>query len=201
MNMFSIFSSSPLQNRLPADLDTQAKQSSRLLTSAAHHRQKIAKNQVKRGLELSKELALTQQSILGAVGTGSAFKMATDYLLDAAQRLVLTLDVLRERGNNDKSHEEAGTPPVLDYAYEVIIDGRDLEQPVNYQLLRILPPAGVLVVQAKRPYMIIDPRAGHGAGIGGFKPDSQVGVAHAVALWAAEAADGAFCPTLPHPTF
>ena len=25
--------------------------------------------------------------------------------------------------------------------------------------------------------MIIDPRAGHGAGIGGFKPDSQVGVA------------------------
>jgi pimeloyl-ACP methyl ester carboxylesterase/tellurite resistance protein len=27
------------------------------------------------------------------------------------------------------------------------------------------------------PYVIIDPRAGHGAGIGGFKPDSQVGVA------------------------
>ena len=25
--------------------------------------------------------------------------------------------------------------------------------------------------------MIVDPRAGHGAGIGGFKPDSQVGVA------------------------
>jgi pimeloyl-ACP methyl ester carboxylesterase len=29
----------------------------------------------------------------------------------------------------------------------------------------------------KRPYLIIDPRAGHGAGIGGFKADSQVGVA------------------------
>ena len=28
-----------------------------------------------------------------------------------------------------------------------------------------------------RPYIIIDPRAGHGAGIGGFKSDSQVGVA------------------------
>lgn len=27
--------------------------------------------------------------------------------------------------------------------------------------------------------MIIDPRAGHGAGIGGFKPDSQVGDAFA----------------------
>ncbi len=29
----------------------------------------------------------------------------------------------------------------------------------------------------KRPYLIIDPRAGHGPGIGGFKDDSQVGVA------------------------
>jgi pimeloyl-ACP methyl ester carboxylesterase len=29
----------------------------------------------------------------------------------------------------------------------------------------------------KRPYIIIDPRAGHGPGIGGFKTDSQVGVA------------------------
>ena len=32
----------------------------------------------------------------------------------STQRLALTVDVLRERGNNDKSHEEAGTPPVLD---------------------------------------------------------------------------------------
>ena len=177
MPMFSLFNTSPLQNRLPADLEAQARQSNRLLTSAAHHRQKIAKTQVQRGLELAKELALTQQSILAAMGSGSGLQQAADYGLDAAQRLALTVDVLRERGNNDKSHEEAGTPPVLDYAYEVIVDGRSLEHPVNYQLLRILPPAGVLVVDAKRPYMIIDPRAGHGAGIGGFKPDSQVGVA------------------------
>jgi hypothetical protein len=32
-------------------------------------------------------------------------------------------------------------------------------------------------IDRKRPYIIIDPRAGHGAGIGGFKLDSQVGVA------------------------
>ncbi|WP_176329362.1 DUF3141 domain-containing protein, partial [Paraburkholderia sacchari] len=30
---------------------------------------------------------------------------------------------------------------------------------------------------SKRPYVIIDPRAGHGPGIGGFKDDSQAGVA------------------------
>ncbi len=175
--MFSIFSLNPLQNRLPADLDTHAKQSSRLLTSAAHHRQKISKSQVRRSLQLSKELALTQQAIAASMGQGSALQLAADYCLDATQRLALTVDVLRERGNNDKTHEEAGTPPVLDYAYELIVDGRSLERPVNYQLLKILAPKGVKVVEAKRPYMIIDPRAGHGAGIGGFKPDSQVGVA------------------------
>ncbi|RFO97447.1 alpha/beta hydrolase [Rhodoferax lacus] len=103
--------------------------------------------------------------------------MAADYSLDALQRLALTLDVLRARGNNDKAHEEAGTPPVLDYDYSVVIDGRTLARPVNYQLLKILPTKGVRVLDQKRPYMIIDPRAGHGAGIGGFKPDSQVGVA------------------------
>ena len=43
--------------------------------------------------------------------------------------------------------------------------------------LRILPPSGVEVNDQKRPYVIIDPRAGHGPGIGGFKEDSEVGVA------------------------
>ena len=175
--MFSFFNSSPLQNRLPADLETHAKQSHRLLTSAAHHRQKISKTQGKRSMELARDLALTQQSLLAAMGSGSALQLAAAYSLDAAQRLALTVDVLRERGNNDKQHEDAGTPPVLDYDYEMVVDGRTLARPVNYNLLKILPPTGVTVVEAKRPYMIIDPRAGHGAGIGGFKPDSQVGVA------------------------
>ena len=175
--MFSPFSLSPLHNRLPADLETHSKLSQRLLTSTAHHRQKISKSQVKRSLEMARDLAMTQQALLAAMGSGAAVKLAADYGLDAAQRLALTVDVLRERGNIDKAHEDAGTPPVLDYAYEMVIDGRTLERPVNYQLLKILAPEGVKVVEAKRPYMIIDPRAGHGAGIGGFKPDSQVGVA------------------------
>ena len=40
-----------------------------------------------------------------------------------------------------------------------------------------MPPAGVTVDAERRPYVIIDPRGGHGPGIGGFKDDSQVGVA------------------------
>jgi pimeloyl-ACP methyl ester carboxylesterase len=68
-------------------------------------------------------------------------------------------------------------PPVLRFEHEVVMDGRSLERPVNYALLRIVPPAGVTVDDRKRPYVIIDPRGGHGPGIGGFKDDSQVGVA------------------------
>src|SRR6185369_11133485 len=44
-------------------------------------------------------------------------------------------------------------------------------------LVRIVPPDGITVDSRLRPYIIIDPRAGHGPGIGGFKDDSQVGVA------------------------
>jgi len=99
------------------------------------------------------------------------------YAVDAAQRAVLFWDTIRRRGNNFVEHETRGLPPVLHFAYETVIDGRSLERPVNYALVRIVPPAGLTVDPKRRPYLIIDPRAGHGPGIGGFKDDSQVGVA------------------------
>jgi pimeloyl-ACP methyl ester carboxylesterase len=99
------------------------------------------------------------------------------YAIDLAQRSILFWDTLRQRGNNYLAHERAGLPPVLHFEYETILDGRTFERPVNYALLRILPPEGVRVDEQRRPYIIIDPRAGHGPGIGGFKDDSQVGVA------------------------
>jgi len=100
-----------------------------------------------------------------------------EYATDAAQRSILFWDTLRERGNNFLEHLRQGMPPVLHFQYETIVDGRTFARPVNYALLRIVPPAGVTVDPKKRPYLIIDPRAGHGPGIGGFKDDSQVGVA------------------------
>jgi hypothetical protein len=99
------------------------------------------------------------------------------YAVDFAQRSVLLLDTLRQRGNNFIEHERQGLPPVLHFDYEMVMDGRSLERPVNYALLRIVPPPGVTVDVRRRPYVIIDPRGGHGPGIGGFKDDSQVGVA------------------------
>lgn len=99
------------------------------------------------------------------------------YSTDSSKRLLQTMDVLRERGDVFIEHELAGCPPVLDYDYKVIMDASEFERPCNYVLLRIIPPAGVVTNDENRPYIIIDPRAGHGAGIGGFKHESQVGVA------------------------
>src|SRR5438552_5927255 len=99
------------------------------------------------------------------------------YSTDFAQRSILFWDTLRQRGNNFVEHTRKGLPPVLHFDYETVVDGRTLARPVNYALVRIIPPEGVTVDSKRRPYIIIDPRAGHGPGIGGFKDDSQVGVA------------------------
>lgn len=106
------------------------------------------------------------------------WRLAGEYLVDAAQRNILFWDTMRQAGNTFLEHEAAGCPPVLIFAYETVIDGRELPRPVNYALVRITPPADYPATDPKlRPFVIIDPRAGHGAGIGGFKSDSQVGVA------------------------
>ena len=99
------------------------------------------------------------------------------YAVDFWQRGILFWDALRQRGKQYVSHELAGKPPVLHFDYEIVSDARRFEHPVNYALVRITPPEGVSVDPRRRPYVIIDPRAGHGPGIGGFKDDSQVGVA------------------------
>jgi pimeloyl-ACP methyl ester carboxylesterase len=99
------------------------------------------------------------------------------YAVDFAQRSILFWDTLRERGNNFIEHTREGLPPVLTFEYDTIADGRQFARPVNYALVAIKPPAGVTIDTKRRPYIIIDPRAGHGPGIGGFKDDSQVGVA------------------------
>jgi pimeloyl-ACP methyl ester carboxylesterase len=99
------------------------------------------------------------------------------YVTDAAQRSVLLMDILRERGNLYIEHVKEGSPPLLAFKWEIILDGRTFDRPVNYALIRILPPEGVKIDDTKRPFIIVDPRAGHGPGIGGFKKDSEVGVA------------------------
>jgi pimeloyl-ACP methyl ester carboxylesterase len=102
---------------------------------------------------------------------------AVEYMMDAGQRSVLFLDVLRRRGDQYREHIAQTAPHVLQYAAELIVDGRKLDEPVNYALVRIIPPKGVEIDLDRRPFIVIDPRAGHGPGIGGFKADSEIGVA------------------------
>jgi hypothetical protein len=102
---------------------------------------------------------------------------AVDYLVDAAQRTILFLDVMRQRGNQYRAHRQETAPHVLQYEVELIEDGRKLERPVNYALVRVVPAKGIAVDPSRRPFVVVDPRAGHGPGIGGFKADSEIGVA------------------------
>lgn len=102
---------------------------------------------------------------------------AVEYMVDAGQRSMLFLDVMRRRGDQYREHVAQTAPHVLQYAAELVVDGRELNDPVNYALVRIVPPKGIEIDLERRPFIVVDPRAGHGPGIGGFKADSEIGVA------------------------
>ncbi len=123
---------------------------------------------------------------------------AYEYLVDRTQRTVLFWDILRKRGNAYLTHLEKGQPPILLFKHKVVMDGRLFEQPVNYSLVRIVDRRETTRQDFKqgedrrhtqqgktvdeegfpaRPIVVIDPRAGHGPGIGGSKLSSQIGIA------------------------
>ena len=124
-------------------------------------------------------MASNSPNIEGASGVLGAFDpvaSARDYLIDLSQRGVLFWDVMRQRGNGYLEHAAKTVPHVLRYQFELVVDGRTLERPVNYGLVRIVPPEDVEIDPKLRPFVIVDPRAGHGPGIAGFKADSEIGV-------------------------
>lgn len=123
------------------------------------------------------------------------FNDAYDYSVDAFQRSVIFMDVMRKRGNIYFEHKKNNKPPVLMFDYDVIMDGRNLDRPVNFSLVQISdrrhngleplddsdkrhnPVEEAPYDPLKRPIIIVDPRAGHGPGIGGSKRDSEIGMA------------------------
>ena len=125
-------------------------------------------------IALSKRDQLQEGVSMGFFGL---FAPAMEYMVDAAQRNVLFWDVMRQRGNQYREHLAETAPHVLDFKVELVIDGRTLDRPVNYVLVRVVPPQGVELDPTRRPFVVFDPRAGHGPGIGGFKADSEIGVA------------------------
>ena len=159
------------------ELDASSATAGILSTACLKHSQRITEVHTRKAHEAVTRLGTMLESLREHQAQGQFLSAWTDYVRDAQERAALFADTLRKRGDIFLSHEEAGCPPVLAYEHELVMDGRDLPFPSNYMLLRILPPAGQVVGDARRPYIVIDPRAGHGPGIGGFKTDSQVGVA------------------------
>jgi pimeloyl-ACP methyl ester carboxylesterase len=161
-----------------ADLNTtidRAQQISRSVGALLERRLHVARDRYVRHMQSAgTEFMATASAPRNPV---EAWQDAARYGVDFLQRTVLFWDTLRQRGNQWLAHEAAGKPPLLHEAYETIADARAFERPCNYALLRIVPPRDVKVGETLRPFVIIDPRAGHGPGIGGFKKDSEVGVA------------------------
>lgn len=103
------------------------------------------------------------------------FRSGIDYATDFWQRSLLFLDILRQSGNQQAEMTSRPVDAVLMYDYEILLRGTDLPRPVNYGLVRVVPPKGTVIDPTKRPVVVIDPRAGQGPGIGGFKPISEIG--------------------------
>ena len=110
-----------------------------------------------------------------AVPSGNFMTAWPEYMVDAFQRSVLFLDLLRQRGNEEIEITSRPMATVLSFGHEVLMDGRSLPRPINYALSRIVPPPGVAIDPRKRPVVVVDPRAGQGPGIGGFKAESEIG--------------------------
>lgn len=103
------------------------------------------------------------------------------YWGDMLWRTVASGEALRQRANNMTEHEAAGMPPLLHFESEQVADGHDLQPASNYRLLRVTRCGTDALEKHVRkgaaPVLVVDPRAGHGPGIGGFKRDSEVGMA------------------------
>ena len=134
----------------------------------------------------------TYNNLMGRNWANDALAYGTDFW----QRGAIYMDIFRQRGNNYLEHNRQGMPPVLNFDYHVVLDGQNLQPATNYKLARIHdrrdPSASTHNAgtekrqQSKnapgsseptRPVIILDPRAGGGPGIGGFKQDSQIGMA------------------------
>jgi hypothetical protein len=127
------------------------------------------------------QTVVTENAASAAPDAANPMHELRAYQQDAFERMILFWDTLRQRADNMIAYERAGEPPLLDFDYELLLDARRFDRPANYALQRIARAGNACfedcIDPAKPPVIIVDPRAGHGPGIGGFKRDSEVGMA------------------------
>ena len=98
-----------------------------------------------------------------------------EYPRDLWQRSILFMNVLRQRVNQHEEMLAHRVTSALVYDSELVMRGDGLPHPVNYSLVRIIPPEGVEIDDRKRPAFFIDSGAGQGTGIGGLVDLSEIG--------------------------
>src|ERR1035438_423899 len=86
-----------------------------------------------------------------AASPGNFITSWLEYAIDSYQRSVLSLELLRERGNEQAEITSRPMATVLHFDHEVIMNGSSLPRPINYFLSRIIPLPGTPTDQHKRP--------------------------------------------------
>ena len=102
---------------------------------------------------------------------------ACAYAADAWQRALLVADIERQVGDQYQAQRGMDAPHVLHFAFEPVMSGAELPRPVNYGLVRILPPEGGPPRPACGPSSWSIRAPARSPGIGGFKAESEVGAA------------------------
>ena len=89
----------------------------------------------KKGSPRTEALSTIQRNSYARVQSlqGTVFQLRAQ---DAFERSVLFLDVLRQRGNDYLEQSRRTAPHVLNFKFNLLIDGRTLPKPVNYVLVR-----------------------------------------------------------------
>ena len=113
------------------------------------HAQAIARNQI----DAARETAMALSALAPQFLVPNAADAFSEYAKDCTRRWILFLDTLCQRGEAVIAREKEAFAPVLAFDYDLIVDGRKLERPVNYALVRIHPPEGRPKARCRRARM------------------------------------------------
>jgi hypothetical protein len=127
-----------------AEIEAGAASSNILSTAAQRQSARMTETHSRRAEAAVEQAKALMEGLRSAQSEGRISSDYAEYLRDAWERMILTVDTLRKRGDIFLEHEAAGCPPVLIYDYEVVMDGKDMDYPSNYMLLKIIPPEGVV---------------------------------------------------------
>lgn len=138
--MTSTYSLANLPRRVKEDGERDANRYENLVLALSRRAERIVREHGERLQQFWADAADAYGRVAAAAKEGRLVDDAKAYATDAAQRGALMLDILRERADRDAAHEAAGTPPVLIYDYDVILDGKTLSRPCNKALLKSFRP-------------------------------------------------------------